>query len=107
MLEFVQQQGQPLIKDEKAKSRPVFKKKYRLCFGFVIRKMPETSYMKISPVWNEDGPRKDDDIFVINFEKICKSMGMAVLVTFFVVSVLTMTPRTIAAHEFTRDPKGK
>ena len=104
MLEFVQQQGQPLIKDEKAKSRPVFEKKYRLCF--VFRKMPETSYMKIRPVWNEDGPRKDDDIFVINFEKICKSMGMAVLVIFFVVSVFTMTPRTIAAHEFTRDTKG-
>jgi len=61
--------------------------------------------MKIRPVWNEDVPRKDDDIFVINFEKICKSMGMAVLVIFFVVSVFTMTPRTIAAHEFTRDTK--
>ena len=63
--------------------------------------------MKIRPIWNEDGPRKDDDIFVINFEKICKSIGMAVLVIFFVMPVLTMTPRTIAAHEFTRDPKGK
>jgi hypothetical protein len=68
--------------------------------------MPETSYLKIRPVWNEDGPRKDDDIFVINFEKICKLIGMAVLVIFFVVSFFTMTPRTIAAHEFTRDTKG-
>ena len=82
------------------------KKKYRLCYVFVIRKMPETSYMKIRPIWNEDGPRKDDDIFVINFEKICKSIGMAVLLVFIVVSIFTMTPRTIAAHEFTRDTKG-
>ena len=63
--------------------------------------------MKIRPIWNEDGPRKEEGIFVINLEKICKSIGMAVLLVFFVVSVFTMTPRTIAAHEFTRDPKGK
>ena len=62
--------------------------------------------MKIRSVWNENGPRKDDDIFVINFEKICKSIGMAVLLVFIVVSIFTMTPRTIAAHELTRDPKG-
>ena len=62
--------------------------------------------MKIRSVWNENGPRKDDDIFVINFEKICKSVAMAVLVIFFVVSVFTLTPRTIAAHEFKRDTNG-
>ena len=97
------------MKAEKANSRPVFeKKRYRLCYyyEFVLRNMPETSYMKIRPVWNEDGPRKDDDIFVINFEKICKSIGMAIFVIFFVASVFTMTQRTIAAHEFTRDTKG-
>ena len=62
--------------------------------------------MKISPIWNEDGPSKEDDILVINFEKICKLIGMAVLLIFIVVSIFTMTPRTIAAHELTRDPKG-
>ena len=100
------------MKTEKANSRPVFEKnKYRLCYyyEFELQKMPETSFLKIRPVcWREkDGSRNDDEVFVINFEKICKSMGMAILVIFFVVSVFTMTPRTIAAHEFTRDPKGK
>ena len=100
------------MKAEKANSRPVFEKKeYRLCYyyEFVLRKMPETSFLKIRPVlWREkDVSRNNDEIFVINFEKICKSMGMATLVIFLVVSLITMTPRTISAHEFTRDPKGK
>ena len=89
----------------------VWKKRYRLCYyyEFVLRKMPETSFLKIRPVWwrEKDGSRNNDDIFVINFEKICKSMGMAILVIFFVVSLISMAPRTIVAHEFTRDPKGK
>ena len=65
-----------------------------------------TSYLKIRPAWRESGPRKDG-ILELNFDKVCKSIGMAVLVIFFVVSIITVTPRTIAAHDSTKNSKCK